>query len=428
MKRSHAFVLGSGVAGLAIAEILSRNGWSITLLESAAELGGQASRATQNWLHTGWLYAALPNKAAMLGCNEALRLFRSIYGSVLPDTVLNVDVDPHSVSYPASDTGWFSSERIHYVYATAAAELSWLQGVAWRRHLRSVVFPRLRALGYKTAPTQALSPDLSALLDQWEGDENGHSKYSVVRSTDAQINTRRVLDTLLQLLGNGAEVVCGADYSVSQGAGRTTLSINGELHTPDLVILASGAGIPEQLTGLGCADLARKFKSVSSPIVVLNRALELPNFIRFTPKLTHTINHVKYEVKGVGLRSTIGSYDYYPAGETPDISPFANRVCRRLGVSTNDVAGVYYGTKTEFTGSLARRYNHAVEQVNQNTYFAIPGKFSQFPLMVKEVAARLGLRTEIANRHRGRLGLAVAPTVPEQSFAACTEAAQLGSA
>ena len=428
MKRGHAFVLGSGIAGLSVAEILSRNGWTITLLESAAELGGQASRATQNWLHTGWLYAALPNKSAMLGCSEALRLFRPIYGGVLPAGVVNVDVAGGSVSYPASDSGWFSSERLHYVYATAAAELSWLEGVAWRRHLRSVVFPRLRALGYNTAPTSALAPDLSALLDAWEGDPNGHSKYSVVRSTDAQINTRRVLDTLLQLLGERAEVLCDVEYSVLEHAGRTSLSINGQLHTPELVILASGASIPGQLQQLGCADVAGKFKSVCSPIVVLNRALDLPNFIRFTPKLPHTINHVKYDVQGVGLRSTIGSYDYYPAGETPDISPFANRVCRRLGVSTDDVAGVYYGTKTEFTGSLARRYNHAVERVNHNTYFAIPGKFSQFPLMVQEVAARLGLLTDIANPRRGRLGLAVAPTVPEQSFATQTEAAQLGSA
>jgi phytoene dehydrogenase-like protein len=75
----HAFVLGSGIAGLSIAELLSRNGWKITLLEAAKELGGDASRSTQNWLHTGWLYAALPSSAAMLGCSRALRLVHEVY-------------------------------------------------------------------------------------------------------------------------------------------------------------------------------------------------------------------------------------------------------------------------------------------------------------------------------------------------------------
>src|SRR5512140_1007927 len=113
----HAFVLGSGIAGLSVAEILSRNGWKITVIESSTELGGQASRATQNWLHTGWLYAALPCEAAMRGCNRALGLFHSVYDSVLPSEIVNLDLGGGEVSFPSSTAGWFSAERVHYVYA-----------------------------------------------------------------------------------------------------------------------------------------------------------------------------------------------------------------------------------------------------------------------------------------------------------------------
>ncbi len=160
-----------------------------------------------------------------------------------------------------------------------------------------------------------------------------------------------------------------------------------------------------------------KFKSICSPIVVLDRALDLPNFIRFTPRLAETVNHIKYEISGLGSRSTLGSYDYYPADEAPHISPFANRVCRRLDIPKSHVVNVYYGTKTEFTGSLARRYNHALEQVNDNTWFAVPGKFSQFPLLAWEFADRLGLRTDIVDPARGTLRMQVAPTAPERCFA-----------
>jgi glycine/D-amino acid oxidase-like deaminating enzyme len=415
MKSGHAFVLGSGIAGLSLAEILSRNGWRITLLDTAQELGGDASRCTQNWFHTGWLYAALPSKAAMLGCNRALRCFHGMYGSVVDAEVLNLECGEQPVGYPASDRGWFSAEWVHYAYATATADLSPMQRLFWKTHLHAVAFRRLRALGYDASVTSSLEPGLMALLNYWENSEAGHRNYHVVRSTDAQINTRRVLNTLLSLLGDRAQVIPGAQYSLTTAGGRSAVCLEGETHIPDLVVMATGKSLAPQLLELGHGKLASRFKSVCSPIVVLNRALDLPNFIRFTPNLPTTVNHIKYEIDGVGQRSTLGSYDYFPAGQAPDISPFANRMCKRLNISTSDVASVYYGTKTEFVGSMKRRYNHAIERVNENTYFAIPGKFSQFPLLAREFAEQLGLRMSIANATRGTLRTEVAPTAPELS-------------
>jgi glycine/D-amino acid oxidase-like deaminating enzyme len=413
MKAGHAFVLGSGIAGLSVAEVLSRNGWKITLLDTASELGGDASRCTQNWFHTGWLYAALPNKAAMLGCNKALRLFHGMYGHVLSPQTLNLEYGAASPEYPESAQGWFSAERVHYLYATGTAELSASQRLFWKDYLRVVAFRRLRALGYDARPTEVLDSRLVALLDYWEGNASGHSKYLVVRSTDAQINTRRVLNTLLALLGEQTRIVCGAHYTLTRRAGRSVIRLNGEDHTPDLVVMATGKGIAQQLTALGCGPLASRFKSVCSPIAVLNRALDLPNFIRFTPNLPTTVNHIKYEIPGLGSRSTVGSYDYFPVGQAPDISPFAKRVCKKLDIPSSDVANVYYGTKTEFTGSAERRYNHAIERVNDNTYFVIPGKFSQFPLLAYEFCQLLGLDIQAVNATRGRLRMEVGATAPE---------------
>lgn len=85
-----------------------------------------------------------------------------------------------------------------------------------------------------------------------------------------------------------------------------------------------------------------------------------------------------------------------------------------MGVPLSSVIGSYYGTKTELAGARHRRYNHAVERVNRNTYFALAGKFSQFPLLVHEFAKDAGLRADIANEARGRLRRTVAATTPEQ--------------
>jgi len=273
---------------------------------------------------------------------------------------------------------------------------------------------RLRALGYSTEPLQEISPNLRKLLDYWEREEGGHNKYAVIPSTDAQIQTRRVMNSLLMLLGERAEVVQRAEYDLLRQGDRSVIRIGGRSLTPDLLVIASGKSIPEQLQQLGRNAMAKQFKSLRSPIVVLNRELDLPSFIRFTPRLPTTVNHIKYRMEEIGTLSTLGSYEYYSAGQEPDISPFADRICQRLDISSTDVLDQYYGTKTEFTGSAKRRYNHAIEQVNDNTYFAIPGKFSQFPLLVHDFAGRLGLQTSIANDVRGLLSMQVSPTPRER--------------
>lgn len=410
----HAFVLGSGIAGLSLAEILSRNGWRITLVDSAPDLGGDASRCTQNWLHTGWLYAALPYVAAMRGCATALRLYRKTYGHVLPPDVVNVDVDDAHLEYPASSRGWFSAERVHYAFAVSSYDLSAIQKATWSHYLDSIPLRRLRRLGYPTKPAENLPRSFVELMNHWEGVDDGHRRYRVIPSTDARIHTKRVLASLLELLGDRTEVVTRAQYDLETNGDRTAIRIDGELHTPDLVVLATGKSVAPLLARIGRGDVAKSFKSISSPIVVLRRALDLPNFIRFTPNLPETVNHMKYDVGGGRDVSTVGSYDYHPTDQRPDIRPFVEKVCRRLGVATDEVVGSYYGTKTELTGSLERRYNHAVGAVNANTFYAIAGKFSQFPLLVQEFAVKIGLRTDITNESRGRLAMEVAETAPER--------------
>jgi hypothetical protein len=409
----NAFVFGTGIAGLSLAEILSRNGWRITIIDSAPEVGGDASRSTQNWLHTGWLYAGLPYASAMEGCATSLRLFRRTYGAVLPSEVVNVEADDRGVTYPPSSCGWFSPERVHYAFAVSSYDLSALQKATWKSYLDHVVLRRLRRLGYPTEPLSELPQGFVDLMAHWEGDPSGHTKYRVIPSTDARIDTKRVLGTLLKLLGEKTTVITSASYELLLQGDRTAVRIDGELHTPDVCVLAAGSSIPQLLTALGAESVAKDFKSVCSPIVVLRRALDLPNFIRYTPNLPETINHIKYDVAGQEV-STIGSYDFHPVDRRPDISPFVEKVCGRLAVSPADVVGSYYGTKTELTGKLARRYNHAVGVLNANTFFAIAGKFSQFPLLVNEFADKLGLRVDIGNADRGELAMEVAETAPER--------------
>src|SRR4030095_17232371 len=69
MRRDFA-VVGGGIAGLAIAELLQRSGASVVLIEKNKTLCSEASGEQQGGFHTGALYTALPDQfffRAMVG-------------------------------------------------------------------------------------------------------------------------------------------------------------------------------------------------------------------------------------------------------------------------------------------------------------------------------------------------------------------------
>jgi phytoene dehydrogenase-like protein len=112
-------VVGGGIAGLAIAELLQRSGVSVGLFEKNQTLCGEASAEQQGWFHTGALYAALPENffcRTMVGNLDDL----VDYYSGFPN--MNLRIDKHISS--VSQHGWFSNRTNFYAYSA-------LRGVQW---------------------------------------------------------------------------------------------------------------------------------------------------------------------------------------------------------------------------------------------------------------------------------------------------------
>ena len=66
MKKYEWAVVGSGIAGISIAEILSREGHSVVLIEKNSKLASETTREFHEWLHTGSLYTLLPDRLKTL--------------------------------------------------------------------------------------------------------------------------------------------------------------------------------------------------------------------------------------------------------------------------------------------------------------------------------------------------------------------------
>jgi len=403
MKKT-AVVIGTGIAGLSIAEFLSRHNYQITLIDKNEYLGGQASLQTQKWFHSGWLYSALPDPSALDGCTATMACINDIYKDM---DMAELNVKFKEGKYKESKIGWFDWDPMFYfVPKKKTFDISWWKAYFWPKYYRNVALTRLKTRGHDIrdfsleenfvdlTTEQAMKlKSMKAVLKWWDSPEN----YSIFRSSDIKLNTDMISASLIRRLGKDTELHLGKGYQVVNSHGKTQVTLfkkgkeENKIFTPDVCIMASGVGLPSNLTDIHRGDLARDIKSVKSPILVLNKELPYPNFIRYTPEVAHTVNHVKYRV-GDKQVSTIGSYHATPLEEKFDMTEFMEYVNKMYPTAIlDDAAGTYFGIKTEYTAQRDRRYNHYMSKVNGNTYAALAGKFSQFPLLVKEFSEISGL-------------------------------------
>ena len=59
-------IVGGGISGISIAEILCREGKSVLLLEKNESLASETSKVFHEWVHSGALYTLLPDKLLTL--------------------------------------------------------------------------------------------------------------------------------------------------------------------------------------------------------------------------------------------------------------------------------------------------------------------------------------------------------------------------
>lgn len=59
-------IAGGGISGIAIAELLCRDGMSVLLLEKNRQLVSETSKVFHEWMHSGALYSLVPDNLLTL--------------------------------------------------------------------------------------------------------------------------------------------------------------------------------------------------------------------------------------------------------------------------------------------------------------------------------------------------------------------------
>ena len=135
MKTYEWAVIGSGIAGISIAEILTRQGHSVVLVEKNDTLASETTRDFHEWLHTGSLYTLVPDRLItlrfILGAIGDLIEFYSSYNR------MNLIPTESGLNINKESPGWFDDNYIHFKYRVKGRKITfpWLIGVARSIHL-----------------------------------------------------------------------------------------------------------------------------------------------------------------------------------------------------------------------------------------------------------------------------------------------------
>jgi glycine/D-amino acid oxidase-like deaminating enzyme len=366
-------VIGAGIAGLACAELLQRSGRQVLLLEAQHQICGGASAQQQGWFHTGALYAALPTRSyfrQLIGnLDDLFNYYRCFPG-------MNLAAGRYLLTRDAQ--GWFHNGTNYYFYVSPRDHsVQYWPGPLWRL---AILRAQSRLSWFETVDfTRELSPQvgllnftchLSRCLSRRRFDFDLGPIAKIMKSRDRTLNTPRLTADLLNtFLAAGGELRTGAPVERVE---RGRVHSRGTSDRCRHVIAASGSHITE------VAQIP--VKSVKSPLLVVKPALTDVNFIRMTPTLSETFNHL-HHCGPSGDYSLIGNARYWPLDAVVDEASLKAelivRTERVFGTSIDPSrVALYFGTKTEaLNGRQPRNYQYQIVE-GQHAVAVLPGKMS----------------------------------------------------
>ena len=115
-------VIGGGISGISVAEILCREGKSVLLVEKNELLASETSKQFHEWVHSGALYTLTPDNLLtlryLLGATDDLLQFYASFPR------MNLEASESGVK--ALGFGWFNSDRINFKYRVRKLNPIWM--------------------------------------------------------------------------------------------------------------------------------------------------------------------------------------------------------------------------------------------------------------------------------------------------------------
>lgn len=400
-NRFDVAVVGAGIAGLAIAEMFARSGRSVALIERNEQLCQEASASQHGWFHFGSLYSIFPQNQFLRTLVGGVEDLLAFYGG-FPGMNIRIS-ERGALSFPQGDQAWFRDEPIEYIVCARNDpdfDMSAFDGA--RNYAKKAFF----LLTWEMAIKQFISRHQRFKHHDWSGPvaasewiaKAGFRDYSRdVISKPAHPGVNLDVDTHFRIVGYDRPMrataiitqltqgLLGADGTLMTGCEVDRIEDAGafkQIHASDGRIIEAGRVIVA--AGRWLSHFLRHEKGVKvvgSPLLVAYPAVSDRNFVRMTPFVEKSVNHIHHVVDGKPYSLIGGGYYADPnspaavSTATQRLIEMASRVFPRL--SEAQVRESYLGFKTEIVASSGERnYQYFIREIGNGVFAVVPGKFS----------------------------------------------------
>ena len=377
-------VVGGGISGISIAEILCREGHSTILIEKNERLASETSKVFHEWLHSGALYSLVPDNLLtlryLLGATDDLFEF---YGSFS-----RMNLAPSESGVNLVNTGWFNDENIEFRYKIHKYNPIWMSLVSRSINIINLVsdhdWLRRRAGSQDGFSKLKLNNWFNKLSDQIYCKE----KFLRIDSPDITMNSRVLLSDLIETSQkNGLKI----------SSGETVTSIIEEKN--DVSLQTSNKMIKAKNIVICAPDFLSKFYNLPlkfgyAPMAIVSNVPEKEkSFVELDYNTRKCINLLKKN-NGVGQ---IGGITLSKKSQIEDYSDYLIEEHKKRNPEIK-LLGTYVGIKKELVNKKQKRnYLFHINKSSKKIWSVVLGKFSLAFSMAPEFYRRVYKRNPIKN-------------------------------
>ena len=369
MKIFDWIIVGGGIAGISLSEILTREGHSVALIEKKNKLASVTTREFHEWFHTGSLYTLLKDDMKtlkyVLGSLDDLLEFYSSFPQ------MNLKPTEKGLKIIGDDKGWFSSNYINFKYRLKNRKLilPWLYAVARSIALIDGIkrhdWLRRRAGILESVTAKYYLPIIKNLIKILMNND----KFCHIETTDFTTNSRNLLkDMIAAAEGNGLEIFTNNELLKIENLNDNVMAYcsNGNFQAKNMAVCLGGE--IEKFSDL-------KINKSYAPIaVVKNVKEETKSFVELDCFKKNCINIITKGksfglIGGISLpkRDEVKKYFDFVIEEHKKLSPNIKILEKYVSIK-NEISQKKENRNYLFHINLSKKY--------KNVWSVIPGKFT----------------------------------------------------
>ena len=355
-------VVGGGIAGITTAEILTREGHSVLLLEKNNQLASETSKVFHEWLHTGSLYSLIPDR--LLTTRFVLGAIDDLLGYY--QSFRNMNLVPTETGLQVTNGGWFNGANIEFHYKVRKLNPIWMATVSRSINIVEMIrehdWLRRRAGSLHSGSNinKRLVNKIPLMLRQ-------NNSFLKVQSPDITINSRVLIaDILNQAEVSGLQIKTNSEVvSIANETGMVNVKTLDKSYSCKNVVVCA----PDVVSKL----FDKKIKTTYAPIAVVDGVDE--NTKSFVELDYHVKNCINLLVKGSG----VGQAGGISVSKQSEIKPYMQYVMKEHKKKNPSIEMVdqYVGLKKELVSAgQERNYLYHIEEQDGNVWSLVLGKFT----------------------------------------------------